>query len=89
MRRDRTIRLLALVAIYLTITLLIPRPPSVTPAGWRITGIFLTTVSGLMLQPLSGAAMVLIGLTTRLAALGIAGVLSGLILRPPCCGGHH
>jgi hypothetical protein len=28
-----------------------PRPESVTPANWRITGIFLATVAGLMLQP--------------------------------------
>jgi DASS family divalent anion:Na+ symporter len=58
----RTIGLLALVAIYLVVAHLLPRPERVTPQGWRITGIFLATIAGLMMQPLPGAVLVLIGL---------------------------
>jgi DASS family divalent anion:Na+ symporter len=69
--RGRAIRLLAIAAIYVGIAHLIPPPAGVTPAGWRITAVFLATVAGLMLQPLPGAALVVIGLT----ALAIAGSL--------------
>jgi DASS family divalent anion:Na+ symporter len=54
--------LAALVAIYLLVAHVLPRPESVTPANWRITGIFLATVAGLMLQPMPGAVVVLVGL---------------------------
>jgi DASS family divalent anion:Na+ symporter len=40
----------------------VPRPANVQPAGWRITAIFLATIAGLMIQPLPGAPLVLIGL---------------------------
>ena len=56
-------RLLALVVIYLVIVLLVPRPESVDPAGWRVTGIFFATIAGLMLQPMPGSQVVLVGLT--------------------------
>jgi DASS family divalent anion:Na+ symporter len=58
----RGLGLLALLAIYLVVAHVLPRPDSVTPAGWRITGIFLATIAGLMIQPIPGAALVLIGL---------------------------
>jgi DASS family divalent anion:Na+ symporter len=69
--RGRALRLLALVAIYVAIAHVVPAPAGVTAAGWRITAVFLATVAGLMLQPLPGAAMVVIGLTL----LSIAGSL--------------
>ena len=53
----------AVVAIYVIVGHVLPPPAGVTPAGWRITAVFLATVAGLMLQPLPGAAMVIIGLT--------------------------
>jgi DASS family divalent anion:Na+ symporter len=61
--RERAWRLAAIAAIYLTVAHLLPKPDAVTMEGWRITGVFLATVAGLMLQPLPGAAIVLIGLT--------------------------
>jgi DASS family divalent anion:Na+ symporter len=61
-RHDRAIRFAILVLIYLLVAHVLPRPANVNPAGWRITGIFLATIAGLMLQPLPGAAVVLIGL---------------------------
>ena len=61
-RSRRFVGLAALVLIYLLVAHAFPRPESVTPANWRITGIFLATVAGLMLQPLPGAVIVLLGL---------------------------
>jgi divalent anion:Na+ symporter, DASS family len=60
--QGRALRLAILVAIYLLVAHVFPRPESVSPAGWRITGIFLATIAGLMLQPLPGAVIVVIGL---------------------------
>jgi DASS family divalent anion:Na+ symporter len=61
-RHSRAVGLIVLVLIYVAVAHVAPRPASVTPAGWRITGIFLATIAGLMLQPLPGAVVVLVGL---------------------------
>lgn len=60
--RRRIGGLLALVAIYLVVAYALPRPVAVAAGGWRITAIFLATIAGLMLQPLPGAPLMLIGL---------------------------
>ncbi len=62
-QRQTALRLAALVAIYLFVTLILPRPESVTPAGWRLTGLFAATVAGLIIQPLPGGALVLLAIT--------------------------
>lgn len=59
----RTIRLLALVAVYVLVAHVWQKPDAVTDAGWRLTALFLATIAGLMLQPLPGAALVIISLT--------------------------
>ena len=59
----RPYRLIALVAIYLFIAHVLPLPEGVDPQGWRITGIFFATIAGLMLQPLPGSQVVLLGVT--------------------------
>jgi divalent anion:Na+ symporter, DASS family len=56
-----------LVAIYFAIAVLIPRPATVKPEGWRLLGIFVATIAGLILQPIAGGAIVLLAIT--LAAL--------------------
>ena len=56
-------RLLALVGIYVLVAHVLPIPDGVDPQGWRITGIFLATIAGLMLQPLPGSQVVLLGIT--------------------------
>jgi divalent anion:Na+ symporter, DASS family len=56
-------RLLFLAILYLVVAHLIPHPASVTPQGWRLFAIFLSVIVGMMLQPLPGAALVLVGLT--------------------------
>ena len=77
--RRRIGGLIALAAIYLVVAHLLPRPQNVSPAGWRITAIFLATIAGLMLQPLPGAALVLIGLMmfVLVGGLPMAEALSG------------
>jgi divalent anion:Na+ symporter, DASS family len=57
------LRLGALVALYLVVTLLLPKPEGVSEAGWRLAGLFLATVAGLIIQPLPGGALVLLAVT--------------------------
>ncbi len=68
-----------LVAIYLAFTLLVPKPDAVKPEGWRLTGIFLATVAGLMLQPIPGGALVLLSITLAavFGGLGVEKALQG------------
>lgn len=62
-------RLALLIVLFLAIAAL-PHPESVTPAGWRTFAIFVCVIAGMALQPISGAALVVIGLTA-MAANGI------------------
>jgi DASS family divalent anion:Na+ symporter len=59
---DRSLRLLALPTVYFLVAHVLPPPAAVTPSGWRMTGIFVATIAGLMIQPLPGSVIVLIGL---------------------------
>jgi DASS family divalent anion:Na+ symporter len=60
-------RLAVLGAIYLVIAYLIPPPAAVTPQGWRLFAIFIAVIAGQMLQPMSSAAVVLLGLAAMAA----------------------
>ena len=62
---------LALVAIYLAVVYLLPKPAAIQPGGWRLLGIFVATIGGLILQPIPGGALVLIAVT-------LAGAFGGL-----------
>lgn len=76
----RSVRgLLFLALLYLSVVYLIPRPPAVTEAGWRLFGLFTATVAGLILQPVAGGALVLMAVTlsTVLGGLPVARALSG------------
>lgn len=68
-----------LVAIYFAFTLLIPKPETVKPEGWRFTGLFFATVAGLMLQPIPGGAIVLLAITlaTVIGGLTVTKALEG------------
>lgn len=68
---SRRWRLVALLALYVLVGHLLPAPPGVSPAGQRITAIFLATIAGLMLQPLPGAAVVMLGVTMLVVATGM------------------
>ena len=67
----RPYRLLVLVGLYIFIAHVLPPPDGVDPAGWRITGIFFATIGGLMLQPMPGSQVVLIGVTTLVVVGGV------------------
>jgi DASS family divalent anion:Na+ symporter len=60
-------RLAVLVALYLVVAHLIPPPAAVTPQGWRLFAIFIAVIAGQMLQPISSAAVVLLGLAAMVA----------------------
>ena len=72
--RHRILSALVLAALYLAIEFLLPRPASVTPAGWRLLGIFAAAIGALMLQPIPGGAAVLI-------AVILASVFGGLTIQ--------
>jgi len=52
-----------LIGVYLFIQYVIPRPVSVKPEGWRLTGIFFATIAGSILRPIPGGALVLMAVT--------------------------
>ncbi|HEX2269362.1 MAG TPA: SLC13 family permease, partial [Pyrinomonadaceae bacterium] len=43
--------------------MLIPVPEGVTPQSWRLLAIFAATIMGSIVQPIPGAAIVLLGVT--------------------------
>lgn len=78
-RKTIYLQLLLLVAIYFAVQWFLPRPADVKPEGWRLLGIFLATIAGLMLHPLPGGAIVLLGVTASAltGALPIGQALGG------------
>jgi len=72
-------RFAVLIAIYLVVVFLIPKPEAIKPAGWRLAGVFFATVIGLMIEPIPGGACVLLGVTLAAAvgALTIGEALGG------------
>ena len=68
-----------LVGSYLVVAYGIPWPATVKPEGSRLCGIFIATVAGFITQPISGGALVLLGITlsTMLGGLTIESALLG------------
>ena len=64
-------RLLVLLGVYIFIAHVLPPPEGVDPAGWRVSAIFFATIVGLMLRPLPGAQIVLIGVTMTMIVGGL------------------
>lgn len=71
--------MLLLAAIYVTTVYVIPRPDAIKPEGWRLLGLFLATVAGLILQPIPGGALVLMAVT-------LAAVIGGLTIQQSLAG---
>src|SRR5258707_984378 len=71
--RRRLLIGVVLLALYLAIVFLLPRPEAVKPAGWRLLGIFVATVGALILRPIPGGAAVLIAVT-------LASIFGGLTI---------
>lgn len=76
---SKLLRTLALLAIYLGIAHLWPPPAGIKETDWRLFAVFVATVTGLILQPLPGGAVVLIGVTASavVGGLSIKGALEG------------
>ena len=72
--RRSAARFLPLIAVYLFIVYLWPRPESIKPESWRLFGIFAAAIAGLILQPVAGGAIVLLAVT-------LAALMGGLTIR--------
>jgi len=68
--RHRLIRW-AIVLAVVVIVLLLPTPAGITPQSWRLLAIFLGTITGCILRPIPGGAVVLMGVS----AVAITGAL--------------
>ncbi len=77
--RSRVIGFAIILAVYAVVVYVIPRPPTVRPEGWRLTGIFLATVAGSIIQPIPGGALVL-------AAITLSAVFGGLTIQQALAG---
>lgn len=64
-------RLLALVGIYAAIAHVLPTPEGVEAQDWRRVGVFFSTIAGLMLQPMPGSQVVLVGITGMIVLGGL------------------
>ena len=68
--RRRLISGLIVIALYVAVQLF-PRPVAIKPEGWRLLGIFVATIGGLILRPIPGGAVVLIAVTLAAVAGGL------------------
>jgi DASS family divalent anion:Na+ symporter len=59
--------LIALVILYVLIAYFVPRPEAITPQGWRTAAIFGSVIAGMIIEPISASALVLLGLTAMTA----------------------
>ncbi len=77
--RPQLVKLGALFLVYFFVVLVLPRPETVKPEGWRLLGIFAATIAGLILQPLPGAALVLMAviLSALIGGLKMSEALGG------------
>ena len=53
------------------LVLLIPTPDGITPGSWRLLAIFVATITGSIVRPVPGGAVVLLGVS----AIALTGVL--------------
>ncbi|MEO8373018.1 MAG: DASS family sodium-coupled anion symporter, partial [Candidatus Solibacter sp.] len=80
MDRGKMLRGFALlVAVYALIVYVIPRPEAVKPEGWRLTGLFLATIVGSIVEPIPAGALVLLAvvLSSLVGGLTITEALAG------------
>ncbi|MGH9945930.1 MAG: DASS family sodium-coupled anion symporter [Pyrinomonadaceae bacterium] len=76
--RSNWFKWLIVIGVGVVITI-IPRPEGVTPEAWTLLAIFIATIVGSIVQPLTGSAMVLLGViaTVLLGALKPTDALKG------------
>ncbi|KAF4368353.1 dicarboxylate transporter 2.1, chloroplastic [Cannabis sativa] len=63
----KIVPLILSVAIGVVVRFFIPKPVEVTPQAWQLLAIFLSTVAGLVLNPLPVGAWAFLGMTTCIA----------------------
>jgi divalent anion:Na+ symporter, DASS family len=63
----------ALALVYAVVVYAIPKPAAVKPEGWRLTGLFVATIMGQMIEPIPGGAIVLL-------AVAISSLIGGLTI---------
>ncbi|CAK7328495.1 unnamed protein product [Dovyalis caffra] len=68
----KLIPLLISVSIGLIVRFAVPKPIAVTPQGWQLLSIFLSTIAGLVLSPLPVGAWAFLGLTTSIVTRTLA-----------------
>ncbi|MEK7404580.1 MAG: DASS family sodium-coupled anion symporter [Acidobacteriota bacterium] len=56
-------RALIPLLLFAAIVWVAPRPAAIKPEGWRLLGIFVATIAGLLLEPIPGGALVLVAVT--------------------------
>lgn len=61
-----------LAAVYFAVFYGVPKPATVSPAGWRLTGVFAATIVGLIIQPIPGGALVLLAVTLSAVIGGLS-----------------
>lgn len=68
-----------LIAIYLVIVFLVPKPAAVATEGWRLFALFVAAVAGLVAQPMPGGAIVLVAVTVApiIGGISLTQALSG------------
>jgi DASS family divalent anion:Na+ symporter len=71
--------LVSLLLLYLFLSHVIPRPAAIRPEGWRLLAIFVSTVVGLIVQPMPGGAIVFLAIlaAASVGGLTLAQALSG------------
>ena len=62
---------LAPLLLFAAVVWVAPRPEAVRPEGWRLLGIFVAAIAGLILEPLPGGAVVLMAVTLASIAGGL------------------
>ena len=67
------------IVLALAIVFVVPRPAAIKPEAWRLLGIFVGAVAGLVTQPIAGGAVVLI-------AVALAPVFGGLTVKQALSG---
>src|SRR5262245_87477 len=70
-RWRRSLRWVAVLVAGLAVAL-VPVPEGISGRSWALLAIFVSTIAGLMIQPLPGGAMVLLGIATT----AVTGVLT-------------
>jgi DASS family divalent anion:Na+ symporter len=68
--KNKLLRWVIVLAAGLSV-LLVPTPEGITPNSWRLLAIFVATITGSIVRPLAGGAVVLLGVS----AIALTGVL--------------